>query len=52
MEGADMSKSLDVRTRVSAAAGGDPFWSERLDRDPLPDDGTGQGDATPKAVVA
>jgi hypothetical protein len=40
MEGADMSKSL-VGPVVSA--GGDPFWSERLERDPLPDDGTGAG---------
>jgi hypothetical protein len=25
------------------SAGGDPFWSERLECDPLPDDGTGAG---------
>ena len=27
------------------SAAGDPFWSERLERDPLPDDGTGAHDA-------
>jgi hypothetical protein len=35
-----MSKSL-VGPVVSG--GGDPFWSERLERDPLPEDGTGAG---------
>ena len=35
-----MSKSL-VGPVVSE--GGDPFWSERLERNPLPEDGTGAG---------
>jgi hypothetical protein len=50
MEGADMSKSLAVRTRVLAAIlsglscrQAAILWSERLERDPLPEDGTVTG---------